>query len=141
VTEKQYWTMGDGSKVEVFPTGRCNIHGEVYAPMFDVMPANAPVGSLVRTKPEPRRLDVVHPNLKRDCSVIILSKYFESFYCEGCGGHFLNRNYLTRYKEGFFLCSWNCAVYYTDYFNWNYENGRKGISVNIIDWREQNPTL
>ncbi len=78
--------------------------------------------------------DIVHPALKRECSIVI-SIDSRPHRCSCCGVRFIYRNYLHRYSMECLLCSWDCAIEFTDFINWQYEMGRKGHIVNINTWR------
>lgn len=82
--------------------------------------------------PQPKPFDVVHPNLKNECSFVIDD--YRPHQCVMCLLRFVYRNYLKRWRAGAIFCSWGCVVEHEDYVNWTYEMRRKGYFVNHSMW-------
>lgn len=83
-------------------------------------------------KAMPQRFDVVHPDLKN-----ILDFHHQSNWdCDMCGSARGIRNFISAQNVAF--CSWDCAIEYNDYLNWQYEMERKGEKVNKAVWTRTN---
>ena len=86
------------------------------------------------TKPKVQPFDIVHPALKKECSVVVCSDS-RPHRCSYCRDRFIYQNYLHQYSMDYLFCSWDCAIEFGDFVNWQYEMERKGYNVDLKVWR------
>lgn len=88
----------------------------------------------ISNAPIPQRFDVVHPNLKNECSIVFSMNSVKPYICTECRGAFFYRNFLKRWHVDAVFCSWGCVIDHNDYLNWRFEMERKGYEVNHRIW-------